>query len=579
MKILVSTLKYFINEFVIIFCLIFLINNYIGKADKRIGADEVGYYEYLPSIFIHHDFVRKNDSVHQNPNLYHRINSINGVYVDYKGYKVNKYSGGTAFLQLPFFAYTCLTSKLDGNFNDGYQSAFQKSFYYIAIFYLFLSILFLKKLLVLYDIKKHIIFFSQLILVLATSVTNYVNYDAGFSHIYSLFAITAFLYFIKSFIKYQKMNHFVWASVFLGLIFILRQPNILIVFFIPFLAASVENLKISFATLFKNTRDLLLSILLFFAVISIQFVFWYLQTGDFYVYSYQGESFNFLDPHFFSILFSYKKGLFVYTPVLFIASLSLIWFAYKKQFYLFFTWIGFFVLLTYLLSSWWSWFYGCSYGLRAYIDFYVIFLIPFALMLDKLGKVSKLLIMGLSLFTIPLNIIQTYQFKEYILHWIDMDKEKYWKVFLKTDNQYKGLLFKNNFDKNQYYTVKEITIGDISSPENSVTRVLKISSSAIPDFDKSSIIQIFIDNEYQETNQTKISLSINKLNESHNYYWHERYLIHFHQTKLNEWQTGLFNFDFEPITDHQEVEILLDVITANQREHLKNVRLKILNKK
>lgn len=579
MKILVSTLKYFINEIVIIFCLIFLINNYIGKADKLIRADEVGYYEYLPSIFIHHDFVRKNDSIHQNPNLYHRINSINGVYVDYKNFKVNKYSGGTALLQLPFFAYSCLTSNLDGSFNDGYQSPFQKSFYYIAIFYLFLSIFFLKKLLVLYDIKKHIIFFSQLILVLATSVTNYVNYDAGFSHLYSLFAITTFLYFIKSFIKFQKMTHFVWASVFLGLIFLLRQPNILIVLFIPFLAGSVKNLKISFTTLFKNTQGLLLSILLFFGIISVQFVFWYLQIGDFFVYSYQGESFNFLDPHFFSILFSYKKGLFVYTPILFIATLSLIWFAYKKQFYLFFTWIGFFILLTYFLSSWWSWFYGCSYGLRAYIDFYAIFLIPFALMLDKLGKVPRLLIMGLSLFTIPINIIQTYQYKEYILHWIDMDKEKYWKVFLKTDNQYKGLLWKNNFDKNQYYTLKEITIGDIPCPENSITQALKIRNTDIPDFDKASIIQVFIDNEYQETNQTKVILSINKLNENHNYYWHERYLIHFYQTELNKWQTGSFNFEFEPITDHQEIEISLDVITANQKEHLKNVRLKILSKK
>ena len=140
-----------------------------------------------------------------------------------------------------------------------------------------------------------------------------------------------------------------------------------------------------------------------------------MQTGSAIVYSYQGESFNFLEPHLFSILFSYKKGLFVYTPVLLIALLSLFWFAYKKEFFLLTTWICFFVLLTYVLS-WHSWFYGCSYGLRAYIDYYAIFFIPFAIMLDKIKTVPKLIIMAITLPTIPLNIIQTYQYKEYILH-------------------------------------------------------------------------------------------------------------------------------------------------------------------
>jgi hypothetical protein len=168
----------------------------------------------------------------------------------------------------------------------------------------------------------------------------------------------------------------------------------LIIFFIPFLAGSFKNLKNGFNTLLTNKKSLIIGIVLFVAMASIQAVLWYLQTGKFIVYSYQGESFNFLDPHFYSILFSYKKGLFVYTPVLFIALLSTFWFAFKRNFFMLTTWISFFVLLTYVLSSWWSWYYGCSYGLRAYVDYYAIFFIPFALMLNQISLAPRVIIKG-----------------------------------------------------------------------------------------------------------------------------------------------------------------------------------------
>jgi len=577
MKIIVYGLKYVMYELIIIFGLVLLINNYIGNVDQTIKADAIGYYDYLPSTFIHHDLNRKNDSIQENPSLYQRINST-GVYVDYNNFKVNKYPCGTALLQLPFFTYTYLTTNLEGGITDGYQKPFQKTVFYAAIFYLILSMFFLKEILLLYDIKRYIIVFCQLILVLATPLTNYVNYDAGFSHVYSLFAVTAFIYFITSFLLRKKLKHFVLASLFLGLIVILRQPNILIVLFIPFLAGSKETLQSAFKTLLNNFGVVVLGLVLFLGIVSLQLIAWYLQTGNFLVYSYQGEGFNFLDPYFFSILFSYRKGLFIYTPVLLIAAISVIWFVIKKQFYLFFTWTAFFVLLTYILSSWWSWFYGGSYGLRAYIDYYVIFLIPFAMVLQKIKMVPRLIVITLSILTIPLNIVQTYQYKEYILHMIEMNKEIYWSIFLKTDDAYKGLYYRGSFDENLYSTLSEINIGDVSCPKESGNTVFMVNSSDIPDFDKVSVIQVLADNDYEENNDTRVVLAINRKDESHNYYWHSRYLLHFHQKQLNEWQTGLYNFEFDPITDNEEKEISLGLITGKQNELLQNVRIKFLRK-
>ena len=65
--------KYLIVEMIIIFGFIFSINNYIGNVEKTINADGIGYYDYLPSIFIHNDFIRYNDSRLENNSLYQRI--------------------------------------------------------------------------------------------------------------------------------------------------------------------------------------------------------------------------------------------------------------------------------------------------------------------------------------------------------------------------------------------------------------------------------------------------------------------------------------------------------------------------
>ena len=235
----------FLNELLIVFLYVFLVYNYIGNTDETIKADGKGYYDYLPSIFIHHDLVRKDIPIEENTGIYDRISEY-GVYVDYKDFKVNKYPCGTAILEFPFFLFTYLTTDLEGTKLDGYQLPFQKTIFHAAIFYLFLSLYFLKRILRLYEIKPGVISFSQLLLTLATPVTNYANYDASFSHIYSLFAITAFLFFVKSFFKNRNSKDVIIASILLGLILTLRQINVIIVLLIPFLAGTSKNLRDGF---------------------------------------------------------------------------------------------------------------------------------------------------------------------------------------------------------------------------------------------------------------------------------------------------------------------------------------------
>jgi hypothetical protein len=591
-------MKQVLIEIFIIVSSIFVVNNYIGNVDKTLNADGVGYYDYLPSIFIHHDLIRKDYTINQNGSIYKRIINTD-VYNNYNGCYVDKYPCGTALLELPFFSYTLLLIELDHTAMDGYQLPFQKSVYYAALFYLFLSIFFLRKLLLLYEISFPVIFFCQLCLVLGTSVTHYAFFDSGFSHVYSLFAITSFMYFSKKYFTHRIAYDFIIASGLLGLIFIIRQPNIIIVLFLPFLSGSKNTLFNTVAMLYREKRSVVISYLsfmrvpvirlelkgilllegalIFFVVSSIQFVLWYLQSGDFFVYSYKGESFDFLNPQLINILFSYKKGLYIYTPLLFFGTISVLWFAAKRKYYLFLSWCAFFFILTYLLSSWWCWYYGCSYGLRAYIDFYPIFFIPFAVFLNDINKFIQVLIVAFSLLSIPLNIVQVYQYEVFILHWVGMDKGKYWKVFLNTDDTFKGLLWKNTYNMNDYITEKEIFVGDIEMEATTSKNAFCINSDETPNFENVRIIQVLMDDKYVADDKSEVTVKIDSLDR--NYYWHKIPLIHFHEKELGELQTGLYNFDYNKIPNPQNKIIILELESSEKRKKFYNIRVRFLSRK
>jgi len=133
------------------------------------------------------------------------------------------------------------------------------------------------------------------------------------------------------------------------------------------------------------------------------------------------------------ILFSYKKGLFLYTP-LFLLSLTGGYFLWKSSRFQFFTCFGAFILITYVFSSWWMWHYGGSFSSRVFVEYIPLFIILLAIALQSIRiKKLKRLFAGIILLLIVVCQIQTYQYRYYQIHWSDMTREKYWDVFLRID--------------------------------------------------------------------------------------------------------------------------------------------------
>jgi hypothetical protein len=116
-----------------------------------------------------------------------------------------------------------------------------------------------------------------------------------------------------------------------------------------------------------------------------QFVTWKILYGHFLFYSYEGEGFNFANPHLLDSLFSARHGLISWTPGLLLSLAGVFIFPWKQP-KLGLALIFAFVLQWYLNASWHCWWFGNSFGGRAYINCSFIFAIGIAMFLSSTKK-------------------------------------------------------------------------------------------------------------------------------------------------------------------------------------------------
>ncbi len=354
-------------------------------------GDGLGYYSYLPSIFIHHDI----NMSYFPPNYFLCVSDILKT--------VNKHTVGTSILMLPFFFTGHTITYLTKEYLNGFSYYYQFCIFIGTLFYWGAGIYFVYKILI-KKIDKKTAIFTCAIITYGTGAFNYIVYEPSYSHIYSFFAISLFLWMVVN-----KKSDFLIGLV-LGLIFMIRNMNALVILFYIF------NTK---------PKKFFIMLLGFFVAIIPQILYWFKQTGHFIVNPYsfkstecylnnlncQIENFNWLKPKVLSVLFSLKSGLFVYYPVLIFSLLGIK--STKKYFKtIFLPSILFILIVTYILSSWYGWSLGVSFGERIYVDYLSIFAIFIASFLQDIkNKKTQFLLMAVMTVFAIITIYLTY------LHW------------------------------------------------------------------------------------------------------------------------------------------------------------------
>lgn len=358
---------------------------------------------------------------------------------------VCKYTIGNAYFMSPFYYGAHIYAQNSGKYPaDGYSRPYSIGVCVGWIFWACWGLYLLGAVLIRYF--PAVVVVSVLgIIALATNFYCYTVQTVGMNHIPLFFCASLCLYAGDSWARTGKSVWICWFMFGLSASVVLRPTELVMLLLLPLLWVFTRKYQ-------PNVKDFLVQKwkqILCAGVVGLlvglpQLWYWYATTGKFVHYSYQGEHFDFSNPHIWKGLFSYRKGLFVYCPILLASFLGIIplWQRNKAVAAILLLYLG---INVYIIFSWTAWSYGGSLGARSMIQsfaFHAILLASAGNMFYNLYQNTKNRLarglLAVSIYAIlgsaiGLQMIQTIQYHKVIIHWDNMTKESFWLVFGKSE--------------------------------------------------------------------------------------------------------------------------------------------------
>lgn len=401
--------------------------------------DVFGYYLYLPANFIWHDAGLKDFSKVEEVNKKYDCTPTyyQGSFTE-DGKFMIKYSCGVAVLESPFFFAAHLLAPSLGYPADGFSKPYQNAMLIANFFWIIIGFIFLRKAL----LKLFSDGITALLLALVMIGTNFYIIGLitpGMTHQFefSLFAIILYLTILWH--EAPSLKRATLLGAFIGLAIIVR-PSDGVIILLPLLwnVGSWKELKAKVRDVFTVHRTHMLCLVAAAGVVgAIQMSYWKNVAGSALLFSYNnnpGEGFEFLSPYIVDVLFSFRKGWFIYTPLMLLAVAGIIM-MWRKNRRLFVPLAAFLIVNVYVVSSWSCWWYAGSYGHRAMVDSYAVMMVPLGFFFTQAlqGKtLLKITAFGFAFLFTVLNLFQSWQFSAGIISDNRMTAAYYWKVFGKT---------------------------------------------------------------------------------------------------------------------------------------------------
>jgi hypothetical protein len=406
---------------------------------REMDWDILSYYLYLPLTFLHDDMGIRDysyiqhlfDQYHFSPTFYQASQAENGNYV-------MMYTMGLAMLELPFFLLGHLWAKLGGYPADGFSFPYQFCVSTGMMLYLVAGIFLLRKILLRF-FPDRTVCITLILLILGTNYFREVtDYNLGpHAILFTLYCLL--IYYTIKWHEEQRMRYALVIGIAIGFL-TLSRPTELICVMIPLLwniynkASLGEKLA-----LLKRNRKHILALAVCVVLVGVpQMIYWKMLTGSWIYNSYWNQqSFDIHESHLMKILFSFRKGWFVYSPLIITAFIG--FFLLRKEQLRQSQWpVYVFIALNLFLIShvpiWWN---AGSFGQRFMVQSYALLSIPFAACINSILR-KKLIIkfsMGVVAFALLLlNLFQTWQFVHWILPGDGITKAFYFATFLRTEN-------------------------------------------------------------------------------------------------------------------------------------------------
>ncbi len=431
-----------VNWCIILINLIVVLSIGNFNRDKFVIAwDVFEYYSYLPARFVDDDpyFKTWDDNPRWNHAWPHKTED---------GGRSLKMSSGMSIMYSPFFLLAHGIAKTFNLPATGFSPIYKILLQIGCLFYFGLGLFFVRKILE-KQFSQLVIAATLIVIAFGTNLLWYTSVRLGMTHPYSFALFAGFLYFGMQWLKQPRFRTTIIIGVITGLITLIRPTNLIIVSFLVLYGVSNKTELVGRFKLFLSSYQWLLLMIGFCLLVWVpQIIFWKETTGHWWYYSYQDERFFFTDPKILKGLFGFRNGWLIYTPVMIFALVG-IPILYKKyrQYFMFI--IAFTVINTYIILSWWCWWYVGT-GHRAFIESYALLSIPLAAFFDWVltkKNTIRIPVFGMILLFTSLNIFQVVQSKKGVMHSCGMTKDAYFAIFgkLKKPHNWDELVKKPDF--------------------------------------------------------------------------------------------------------------------------------------
>lgn len=364
---------------------VFLTFNYHSHGSRQsyhgaLWADRGGYFVYLPATFQYGfdaaKFPAKADSL-----------AGHGFTIDNSsGVVRTKYTYGVALLELPFY----LTAHGIGAIVGGREPAFgdiDHAVVCVASPVLVTVGIYLLFLLLRIRHNERTSLMSVFSLFAGSNLFFYTVGDPGMSHAFSFFLFAALLSAQNRAFHETRISarSAIILGALAGLILLVRPTNIIFLVASLFVGFHTLHEVVERSWKFLSPSNIAWAALAAALVWLPQFVYWKYAFGSYLTWPYTNEGFTELtSPKFDLFWFSTNNGALPYAPIflLILVGMGILWRSGEKVLAV----VSFatLMLVSYLSASWWVWHFGCGFGSRTLVEYFALFVFPFAATLNAM---------------------------------------------------------------------------------------------------------------------------------------------------------------------------------------------------
>jgi len=419
--------------FIIFFAIFSISSKFIIPHSNFISYDNFGYYMHLPANYIYDDVALKTDWYMQVNDKYHVTPTYFQIAQSEKGGMIMRFYKGMSYLWTPAFLIADYYAKTFGYPADGFSPPYQWALIIFGGLFCIISYVFARKILIRY-FNETVTLITLILIFVGTNLFYFTTIGNDTPHAYLFTLFTVFIYYSIKWHEKQKVSYAILLGIILGFIIAIRPSDIFITA-IPILWGIYdrESLTKKIVLIKSNILQIIMAGVIAGLFFLPQLLYYRLYAGEYIVniYNDPGAAFDFLHPRFGYVLFGFRKGWFIYSPLSLIGVAGII-LVYKKLKEYFWPVVIYLALVIFLIASFNS---LISYGWRGFIQAYATLIIPtgfFVQYIMKRSTVVKILAIMIVSFFIILNLFQAYQVKMGVIDGSRMTRAYYFKTLFKT---------------------------------------------------------------------------------------------------------------------------------------------------